>query len=108
LTAAPFDRQLTHWLHPTDYAACQDMADLARATGVQVLRYASARAAGRNVALLTCAAFASREPLERQVWRLHVGAPGVRAICAFPEQRLAFDRAAFAGDPRIGDLRWDR
>ena len=108
LTAAPFNRQLTRWSHPTDYAACQDLADSARTAGVQVLRYASARAPGRNVALLTCAAFSSREPLERQVWRLHVGAPGVRAICAFPEQRLAFDRAAFASDPRIADLHWDR
>lgn len=108
LTAAPFDQESTHWSHPTDYSACQDLADSARTASVQVLRYASARGPGRNVALLTCAAFASREPLERQVWRLHVGAPGVRAICAFPEQRVAFDRAAFARDPRIADLRWER
>ena len=72
------------------------------------MRYESARAPGRNIALLTCKAFASREPLERQVWRLHVGAPGVRAICELPEQRLAFDRAAFASDPRIAGLDWDR
>jgi hypothetical protein len=39
------------------------------------------------------------------VWRLHVLAPGVRAICAFPEQRLGFDRQAFARDPRIGHRR---
>ncbi|HUE85080.1 MAG TPA: RES family NAD+ phosphorylase [Vicinamibacterales bacterium] len=108
LTAAPFDRQSRHWTHSTDYTRCQALADAARGAGVQVLRYASARAPGSNVALLTCAAFASREPLERQVWRLHVGAPGVRAICAFPEQRLGFDRAAFARDPRIAALRWER
>jgi hypothetical protein len=46
--------------------------------------------------------------LERQVWRLHIGAMGVRAICNFPEQRLAFDRVAFARDPRIARLAWDR
>jgi hypothetical protein len=108
LTGPPFDRESSRWSHPTDYSACQEMADAAREAGARVLRYASARAPGRNVALLTCTAFATREPTERQVWRLHVGAPGVRAICAFPEQRLAFDRTAFAADPRIASLRWDR
>ena len=108
LTAAPFDRQQARWAHPTDYTDCQALADTARATGAQVLRYVSARAPGRNIALLTCAAFTSRAPLERQVWRLHVGAPGVRAICAFPEQRLGFDRAAFANDPRIAAMHWLR
>lgn len=102
LAAAPFDKPAGRWMHPTDYGACQSLAEAAREAGVQALRYPSARAAGRNVALLTCRAFGSREPEERQAWRLHVGAPGVRAICAFPEQRLGFDRQAFARDPRIG------
>jgi len=104
LTAPPFDRQQARWSHPTDYAACQALADAARTAGVQALRYESARAPGRNIALLTCEAFVSREPIERQGWRLHVGAPGVRAICDFPEQRLGFDRAAFAADPRVASL----
>src|SRR6185503_9241470 len=108
LTAPPFDRPRARWSHPTDYSACHALADAARAAGVQVLRYPSARAAGRNIALLAAKAFASREPIERQVWRLHVGAPGVRAICDFPEQRLGFDREAFAADPRIASLKWER
>ncbi len=108
LTAPPFDRPRARWSHPTDYAPCQALADAARAAGVQVLRYSSARAVGRNVALFTCKAFGSREPIERQVWRLHVGAPGVRAICDFPEQRLGFGRDAFAADPRIASLTWER
>jgi hypothetical protein len=108
LTVAPFDRQSGRWSHPTDYKAAQALAGAARAAGVQVLRYESARTPGRNVALLTCGAFGSREPVERQVWRLHVGAPGVRAICDFPEQRLGFDRLAFAADPRIASLQWER
>jgi hypothetical protein len=33
---------------------------------------------------------------------------GVRAICEYPAQRLAFDRLAFARDPRIASLAWDR
>ncbi len=108
LTAAPFDRDKARWANPTDYSHSQSLADVARAAGVQALRYDSARAPGRNIALLACRAFAAREPLERQVWRLHVGAPGVRAICAFPRQRLEFDRLAFASDPRIAALRWER
>jgi hypothetical protein len=108
LTAPPFDREPGLWSHPTGYAACQALADTARAAGVEVLRYESARASGRNVALLTCRAFGSREPLERQVWRVHVGPHGVRAIGDLPAHRLGFDRDAFAADPRIASLRWER
>lgn len=108
LDVAPFDTPAGHWRHPTDYSACQQLADTARAAGVEVLRYDSARAPGRNVALLTGKAFGSREPQERQVWRLHTGPPGVRAICSWPERRLAFDRQAFAADPRLASLNWER
>jgi hypothetical protein len=110
LTAAPFDRRSDRWQHPTDYAACHALADPARAAGVQALRYRSARdpGGGRNLALLTCAAFTSRAPIERQTWRIQLDGAGVRAICDFPEQRFAFDRSAFAGDPRIAGLQWNR
>ena len=108
LTTVPFDRESSRWRHPTDYTSCQSLADTAREAGVQVITYESARVPGWNIALLTCAAFASREPIERQVWRLQLSTSGVRAICMFPEQRLAFDRAAFARDPRIAALQWER
>lgn len=109
LTAPPFDRERTRWTHPTDYAKCQDLADAARAADVEVIRYPSARdATGVNIALLTCAAFGVTAPTDRQAWRLHLDSGGVRALCEFPERRLAFDRNAFAGDPRIAGLRWER
>lgn len=110
LTSLPFDRNRSDWMHPTDYTACQALADAAREAGVQALRYTSARDphGGNNVALLTCAAFSSRAPVERQTWRLHVNAAGARALTDFPPQRLAFDRAAFTRDPRIAKMRWDR
>jgi hypothetical protein len=108
LTAAPLNQQARRWVDPIDYRACQALADTARDAGTTVLRYQSARAPGVNIALLTCAAFTSREPKDRQVWRLHAGPSGVRAICTFPDQRLAFDRAAFARDPRIASLSWER
>lgn len=110
LTAAPFDSDAGRWVHPTDYTGCQALADAARLGGVEVLRYRSARdpLGGVNVALLSCAAFSSPEPVERQTWRLRIDGAGVRAICDFPASRLAFPRTAFAGDPRIAALRWDR
>jgi RES domain len=110
LAAAPFERDVEAWTDPNDYTACQSLADAARAAGVQALRYVSARDPGRgvNIALLRCEAFSSRAPVDRQTWRLQLGASGVRAICSFPDQRLAFDHAAFARDPRIAALRWER
>lgn len=108
LTRPPLNRDADSWTHPTDYLHCQALADAAREAGVLAIRYQSARAAGPNVALLACAAFASRAPVERQGWRIHVGSMGVRAICNFPEQRLEFDRTSFARDPRIATLGWDR
>lgn len=110
LTEAPFDGDAERWTHPTDYSSCQELAETARAAGVQALRYRSARdgAGGINVALLACAAFRSPEPLERQLWRLHLGPAGVRAIGSTPKQRLGFDRASFSADPRIAAMPWER
>jgi hypothetical protein len=107
--APPFDRERARWTHPTDYSACQQLADDARTAGVAVIRYASARdPGGVNLALLTCAAFSVTAPIERETWRLHLDSRGVRAVCAHPERRLAFDRGTFAADPRIAGLRWER
>ncbi len=109
LTAPPFDGDRAHWTHPTDYGPCQAVADAARDARVDVVRAPSARAAdGVNLALLTCRAFAVREPVDRQTWRLAFNAYGVRALCEFPDARLEFDRAAFAADPRIAAIAWER
>src|SRR5262245_41844668 len=112
LTRRPFDRNRARWIDPIDYHACQDLADDAHEAGVEVLRYESARAgrshAGANIALLTCRAFAARKPGASQTWRLHFNAHGVRAIGDAPNQRIEFDREAFANDPRIARLRWER
>ena len=109
LSKPPFDRDAALWTHPTDYRTCQQLADAAREAGVDVIRYASARdAVGVNLAVLACRAFAAPQPVDRQTWRLDIGATGVRAVCAFPEARLEFDRAAFANDPRIAAIAWRR
>jgi hypothetical protein len=108
LSAGAFAADRARWTHPTDYEACQALADAARDAGIQALRYQSARATGRNVALLTCRAFAAAEPGERQTWRLHLSSAGVRGACDHPRARLEFDRLSFARDPRIASLRWAR
>ena len=108
LTRPPLNTDAAKWTHPTDYTHCQDLADAARSAGVHAIKYQSARAPGLSVALLTCPAFASRKPEETRRWRVHVGATGARAICDFPDQRIAFDRAAFARDPRIASMKWSR
>jgi hypothetical protein len=112
LAAPPLERDRALWTHPTEYGPCQDLAVAARESGVQVLRYPSARdpapGGGTNVALLTCRAFTSPQPAARQTWRIHLADTGVRAICTFPEMRCEFDRAAFARDSRIAELQWNR
>jgi len=109
LIRPPLSADRERWTHRTDYAACQELADRAREAGVDVLRYGSARASNAvNLALLTCKAFVSRQPEERQTWRIHLDARGARALCDFPEARLEFDRMSFADDPRVARLEWER
>ncbi len=110
LTMSPFDAHRAVWMHCTEYGPCQNLADQSRTAGIEMLLYSSARDAanGRNIAVLGCRPFVSRKPVERQTWRIDLGPPGARAVCAFPDVRLEFDRAAFAADPRIAALAWER
>lgn len=110
LTGRPFAARRDDWVHPTDYTACQALADAARDAGIAAIRTESARdpARGCNIALLTGRAFAKPKPVALQTWRIHLGAAGVRALCEAPKAGLSFERDAFAADPRIKALRWVR
>jgi hypothetical protein len=103
LTLPPFDRDRAFWEHRTNYSACQRLADSAREAGIEVILYRSVRdpAGGMNLALLTAKAFAAREPVERQTWRIRLSRTGVQAIRDFPLLRIGFSREDFAADPRI-------
>jgi hypothetical protein len=103
LTLPPLDRDKARWEDRQDYAACQALADAARAAQTEAIFYRSVRdpKGGLNVALLSPAAFAAREPTVRQTWRIRLARAGVQAIRDFPLQRLGFTTADFAGDPRI-------
>jgi hypothetical protein len=110
LMAAPFNRTLSIWTHPTDYGPCQKFADDCRAEGIDIIKYQSARfpEPAVNVAILRCRAFARPDIPERQTWRIQLNHSGARVICEFPKLVLDFDRTVFAADPRIAALTWDR
>jgi RES domain len=110
LAAPPFDRHRDVWRHPTDYSMCQGLADDARAQGIQILRYESARAGDRAIdfALLTCRVFQKMEEVGRQTWRMHLSSSGVRLFCEMPAEGIDLPRTAFARDPRTADMHWDR
>ncbi len=38
LTLRPLDRRRNEWTDPTNYDACQDLADRARAAGIEAIR----------------------------------------------------------------------
>lgn len=103
LTMPPLDRDSHAWEHRTDYAACQALADAAREAGLDAILYRSVRdpAGGLNLGLLSAGAFAAREPVERQTWRMRLSMTGVQAIRDFPLLRIGFSMADFAADPRI-------
>ena len=110
LTQPPLADDSAAWTHPTNYAACLDLAETARAAKVEAIRYHSVRDPQQraNIALLTCKVFARKDAVVRQTWHLHVGRAGVRAACEAPARSLAFGPDAFAADPRLGGMSWAR
>jgi hypothetical protein len=50
----------------------------------------------------------SDKPVERQTWRIQVSTTGARILCEAPKASYGFDRGAFASDPRIKEMRWER
>jgi hypothetical protein len=102
LCKAPLDRDAEIWGQPVDYAGCQDLADAARAGGVDAIRYASVRdrRGGMNCAILSPSAFAERRPRREQTWHIMPGAQLIRAWCESPRQSLEFRREDF-NDPRL-------
>jgi hypothetical protein len=96
--------------HLSDYSASQQFADAARAHGCEIIKYRSLRdPEGRpNLALLTCRVFTKPKPLGLMSWKLHLDSKGARAFCESPRISIQYDRAAFAADPRLKNIRWER
>ncbi len=110
LTRAKYDADRARWAHITHYSYCQALADAARTAKIEIIRYESVRDPdhGMNLALLTCRAFARRKPFGQQSWHIRLSSSGIQAVCEAPKSGMTFDRKAFAADPRIAKLRWDR
>jgi hypothetical protein len=115
LTKPPLDADRSVWRHPMNYEPCQAFAEAAREAEAEILRYESARDPERGgvcVAVLSCTAFSGRLypgfPNEYQAWLIGVGPSGAYAIREFPHARIEFGRKAFATDPRIAAMRWER
>jgi hypothetical protein len=110
LDRAPFDAARDAWTHVTDYEPCQRLAEIARDAAVEVILSPSARDPEhrQNVAVLSCRVFASPAPVERQTWRLALSPSGARAVSIFSGERAEYGPEAFADDPRIAGLNWNR
>jgi hypothetical protein len=104
LTAAPFAADAASWEHPTDYAACQALADQARQEKIDIIRYKSVRCpkGGANLAVLDIAAILDHHPKQRQTWHLFLRERAAQAWCESPRLRLEFRFADWAArDPRV-------
>lgn len=110
LTAPPMIAFEAQWTHPTDYSACQALADAARGSAVEAIRYESVRdpERGRNLAILTCSVFEGRMPFDQQTWRIRLSQTGIQARCDHPRLDIDFTRQTFASDPRIAAFDWNR
>ena len=110
LTTGTLAAEHAAWTHFTDYAPCQALAEDARAIGAGIIRYGSVRdpAGGANLAVLTCRAFAVPQPVERQTWRIRIGPTGAQALREHPSLGLEFPTHAFAPDPRLEGMAWNR
>lgn len=103
LTEPPLNQNEAAWTHPTQYEACQALAEVARQAAVEAILYRSIRdpQRGLNLALLSAKGFAAREPVTRQSWRILLSEGHVQALSDFPRQRLGFSLSDFRDDPRI-------
>src|ERR1700676_506312 len=110
LTVPPLDNHRSVWRHQTDYAPCPYLADGARAAGIEVIKYESARTTtfAANYALLTCRAFTRTEEVGRQTWRIHFSPNGIRIFCEMPRAGLDLPPTSFDSDPKVRTMNWDR
>ncbi len=106
LTRPPFSRDAAFWARPDDHFACQALGRSAREAGIQVIRYASVRdrPSGRNVAVLSCLAFARPEPVAVESWRLLFMGDRVQAVRDHPRLIREWRISDFRQDLRIVPL----
>lgn len=97
LTGPPLNADEKLWLNPSDYTACQQLADEARKANIQLLKSFSVRCPnnGKNISLLSCTAFQSKEPEQTQTWHIAVQPEQVVTMRKFPREKLIFSIDTF-------------
>lgn len=97
LTEPPLNADEKLWTNPSDYTACQQLADEARKANIQLLKSISVRCPnnGKNISLLSCIAFQSKEPEQTQTWHIAVQSEQVVTIREFPREKLTFSIDTF-------------
>lgn len=83
-----------NWTDPDDYTDCLALSEAMHAADGEVILYASARHpdAARNVAVLSCGAFARPAPVELQTWHILLGPALVRVSCETTKERHTYRR----------------
>jgi hypothetical protein len=106
LSKSKYAKDKAVWMHLTDYAPCQALADMARRATIEVIRYRSVRdpRQGMNLALLACRAFAKPKPTSQQTWHMRLSDAGAHVVCESPRFRMTYDRQTFAADSCIGSV----
>ena len=97
LQRAPLNKDHALWTDTADYQATQDLADEARKSGIDSIRYMSPRdpEQGSNIALLRFSAFVGREPEQQQTWYMHfseVEVLATRASQLAEQEQFVFQR----------------
>ncbi len=92
LSREPWSASRDQWMHKTDYAACQALADQPRQKAVQWIAYASVRNPdGRCAAVLDAAALVLHEPSRQETWVCK--ATSSMVFFSHAEARYAFSTA---------------
>jgi hypothetical protein len=110
LTQEPYSITPERWSDPVDYENTQTLAEKAFEAGAEAIRSVSVRDPdkGMNITIMRCAAFRDTSPLETRTWRLTLSQAGPFAIREALYDAVTYGRGAFANDPRIRTLRWER
>ena len=105
LTEPPLNANKKFWKAPSDYTACQHLADEARKANIQLIKSASVRSPnnGKNISLLSCASFQSKEPEQIQTWHIGVQPEQVVTIREFPREKLTFSITDFVPTLRLNN-----
>lgn len=101
LRVPPFS-ETADLLDKTDYSCTQNLADMARDAGVNVIISQSVRCpeAGTNVTILHPEAFAEKKTAKEQTWKFFPREDRVIAWCEFPSETYEFLTEDFQ-DPRL-------